>query len=385
MKAAAVLVAFLLAGTPAWAQTVADQTVADQAAAASSALQSAIADLQTAERAKDRVAALSETIRAYELGLAALRQALRQAQDRDGNLTRALDAKRTEIAQLLGVLSQIGTETGPLLLLHPDGPLDAVRSGMILSDVTPALQREADALRQDLQELADLRSLQAQANETLINGLGAAQSARTALSQAMSDRTDLPHRFTEDPETLRNLVESADTLDALAAGLSLPDEDDGSAADFGNRKGQLPLPVLGRVIRQAGEVDPSGVQRPGITIATRGQALVTSPTAATIRYRGPLLDYGNVMILEPGLGYLLVVAGCETLYGEVGDVIPAGAPLGLMGGGLAESGTETLQLADETGQRETETLYLELRLGAKPVDPAEWFAGTTPPSTPTGD
>jgi len=114
------------------------------------------------------------------------------------------------------------------------------------------------------------------------------------------------------------------------------------------------------------------VRRPGILIAARPQALVTAPWPATIRYRGPLLDYGNVMILEPGAGYLLVLAGLGTVYGETGEVVAAGAPLGLMGGeprpaGPAASGGEG------AGARDTETLYLELRQGAEPVDPADWF------------
>ena len=62
--------------------------------------------------------------------------------------------------------------------------------------------------------------------------------------------------------------------------------------------------------------------------------MVISPWAATIRYTGPLLDYGNVMILEPGGGYLLVLAGLEQVYGTVGDVVARGAALGLMGGFL---------------------------------------------------
>lgn len=377
--------ALILASCLALGPMAAAQTVADQATAAATALQQAIGGLQEAERAKDRVAALTETIRAYEQGLSALREALRQAQDREAALTRQFENQRARVSQLLAVLSRIETETGPLLLLHPDGPLDTVRSGMILSDVTPALQSDVDRLRADLQELADLRRLQTQANETLLQGLGAAQTARTALSQAISDRTDLPRRFTEDPETLRSLVENADTLEALAAGLALPETGGQSGSDFVAAKGALALPVQGSLIRRAGEADPMGVRRPGLTFATRAQALVTSPVAATIRYRGPLLDYGNVIILEPGLGYLLIVAGCETLYGEVGEVIAAGAPIGLMGGGLPETGADATDLSEGAGQRETETLYLELRLGAKPVDPAEWFAATAKAPTPLGD
>jgi murein hydrolase activator len=361
------------------------ETVAGQASAAAEALHVAIGRLQEAERARDRVSALTQTIKAYEEGLSALREALRQAQDREATLTRQFDAQRAKVAQLVAVLSRIETETGPLLLLHPDGPLETVRSGMILAEVTPALQSEVDVLRLNLQELSDLRGLQARANETLLQGLGAAQSARTALSQAMSDRTDLPRRFTEDPETLRILVQNADTLEALAAGLALPQGEGQDGEGFVAAKGKLVLPVQGTLIRLADEADPTGVRRPGLTFATRAQALVISPVAATIRYRGPLLDYGNVIILEPGLGYLLIVAGCETLYGEVGEVIAAGAPIGLMGGGLPETSAEAAGSSEGAGQRETETLYLELRLEAKPVDPAEWFAVTSKAPTPLGD
>ncbi|MEO6298540.1 MAG: peptidoglycan DD-metalloendopeptidase family protein, partial [Paracoccaceae bacterium] len=198
-----------------------------------------------------------------------------------------------------------------------------------------------------------------------------AQDARTALSQAMSDRTELPKRFAEDPEALRVLLKSADTLDAFATGLS-PQET--AVQGFADARGILPWPALGRVILKSGETDAKGVTRPGVTVATRPHALVTSPWAATIRYRGPLLDYGNVMILEPGGGYLLILAGLETVYGDVGDVVAAGAPLGLMGGTTANGADILVPTTDGSGAGGSETLYLELRQGAEPIDPISWFA-----------
>ncbi len=83
------------------------------------------------------------------------------------------------------------------------------------------------------------------------------------------------------------------------------------------------------------------------------------------------------MILEPGDGYLLVIAGMETLYGEVGEVVAADAPLGLMGGPATASAEFSAGSADASGGRGTETLYMELRQGAVPVDPMQWFAGLT--------
>lgn len=349
------------------------QSVAEQAARASADLQAAVAALEAATEARDRVAALTQTIRAYEEGLAALRTALREAALREATLTRAFDLKRDSIGRLLGVMATMEANPGPLLLLHPEGALGTARSGMVMSEVTPALQAEAQALRAELQELSDLRALQVAAGETLEAGLLAAQTARTELSQAMSDRTDLPRRFTEDPDTLRGLLESADTLDAFAAGLTA---DATATPGFADQQGRLPLPVLGTILRRPGEADPAGSRRPGVTLATQGGALVTAPWPATIRFRGPLLDYGNVMILEPGDGYLLVLAGLDVLYGEVGEVVPLGAPLGLMGGALAVNGEFTTPAPDGSGGRDTETLYMELRLGAAPVDPLPWFTGT---------
>ncbi len=365
IRAAALL---LLLAAPAGAQTV-----AQQAAQAAADLQASVTALQEATEARDRVAALSRTIRAYEQGLAALRAALREAALREATLVRAFDAKRDGIGRLLGVLATMEANPGPLLLLHPEGALGTARSGMLMAEVTPALQAEALALKAELQELADLRALQLSAGQTLEAGLAAAQIARTELSQAISDRTDLPLRFTEDPEALRGLLESADTLDAFAAGLP-PDPQAG--ASFAARKGQLPLPALGTLLRRPDEADAAGVRRPGLTLATQARALVAAPWPATVRYRGPLLDYGNVMILEPGDGYLLVLAGLGTLYGEVGEVVAAGAAVGLMGGPASASEEFMAPSADGSGGRDTETLYIELRRGAAPVDPMDWFAAT---------
>ncbi|NCM96700.1 MAG: peptidoglycan DD-metalloendopeptidase family protein [Rhodobacterales bacterium] len=352
------------------------QSVAGQAGQAAADLQTAVAALDAAVGARDQVAALTRTIRAYEVGLGALRKGLREAAIREATLALLFEAKREQVAQLLGVLSRIEADPAPLLLLHPDGPLGLVRSGMLLADVTPALHAEAEALRADLAEIRDLKAVQAAAGQTLSDGLRAAQQARTILSQAISDRTDLPKRLTDDPEALKRLLASADTLDAFAAGLAPSVTEAEGMRDFAAAKGTLPLPVLGAVVRRAGEADAAGVRRPGLLLATRPRALVTTPWAATIRYRGPLLSYANVIIIEPGDGYLLILSGLDTVYGEVGEVIAAGAPLGLMGGAGPEAVEFLVTAQDGGGVQGTETLYMELRQGAKPVDPAPWFAAT---------
>lgn len=354
-----------------WAQDGAG--VAQDAARAADDLALAVEALNAASAAQDQIAALTQTIRAYENGLAALREALRQSQQREAELRRDFAQQQGEIAQLLAVLSRIEAEPAPTLLLHPNGPIGTVRAGMIVAEVTPALQAKAEKLRAALAELEQLRVLQISAGQTLTRGLDAAQSARSDLATALADRTQLPRRFTEDPKVLGDLLQSADTLDAFAAGLAL---DPQATAGFASAKGSIDLPALGTILLRPGEVDARGIARPGLTMATRPAALVTAPWAATIRYRGPLLDYGNVMILEPGDGYLLILAGLSDVFGEVGEIVTKGAALGLMGG--QENDSADLLAPAQTGgpARESETLYIELRLGAKAIDPTDWFAAT---------
>jgi septal ring factor EnvC (AmiA/AmiB activator) len=365
---AALFLTLALAAAPLGA---AAETVAEAAARTSQELISAVDALGAAEKGKDRISALTQTIRAYEDGLAALREALRQTVLRQDQIAQRFAQQRDQIAQLLGVLSRIDGDDGPLLLIHPSGPLGTVRSGMMLADVTPALQAEADRLGAELGELQELRTLQAEAGRVLTTGLAAATDARSALSTAISDRTELPRKFTEDTEELRRLLESADTLEALAGGLAL---DADRASGFEAAKGTLELPVRGRVLLHPGETDSRDVVRPGYMFLTRANALVTAPWPATIRYRGPLLDYGNVMVLEPGDGYLLILGGLDRVFGEVGEVVATGAALGLMGG--TEAGTADLLATTREGGAadETERLYLELRRGSDAIDPTEWFA-----------
>lgn len=356
--------------------TFAEQGPADAALAASDRLEQASVLLEQASGSRDQVAALTETVQAYEEGLIALRDGLRRATVRQQALETELNAKRAEIGRLLGVLETMGRAPAPLLLLHPSGPTGTARSGMILAEVTPALKAEADALRSQLEEVAVLRQLQDNAAETLRKGLDGAQRARAELSAAIQDRTDLPQRFTEDPVQTALLIASTETLDAFASGLAetVSDLPQSAAPDATDLKGALSLPVQGRIVWGYNEEDLGGMKRPGIILGAQPRSLVTTPVAATVRFRGPLLDFGNVIILEPAADVLFIFAGLAEVFGEAGQILPAGAPIGLMGGEIPPVDAILTETNAGSGPRATESLYLEVREGQGPVDPATWFA-----------
>lgn len=353
----------------------AQSDAAEQARLAMADLEAASAQLDAANGARDRVLALTQTIQAFETGLGAMREGLRQAAINEAQLSKKLQARDGEVAQLLGVLQSIGGTPSPTQFLHPGGPLGTARAGMLLAELTPALNTRADTLRQDLQEIQTLRLLQADAAQRLQDGLTEIQRARTDLNQAMANRTDLPKRFTEDPVRTAILISTSETLAGFASGLSemTAEQVDPAPMDFEGRIGDLPWPAQGLILRRANETDAAGVTRPGIILATRPRAIVTTPTAATIRYTGPLLDLGNVIILEPRANTLFVLVGLETVYGLAGQVIGAETPIGLMGGPVVASGDALSPNGDGGGVERSETLYIEVRENNIPQDPENWF------------
>lgn len=374
MRCLALLLALLCAAP---APLAAETDPAHVARRAAGQIEAAAQALEAARSARDRVRALTRVIQAYEEGLNALRSGLRLAARQEQALRLKFDAQREDISRMTGVLASIGQAQAPLLMLHPSGALDTARSGIMLADVTPALQARADELKSEINEIALLNALQIEARDSLADALDGARQARLDLSLAVADRTDLPKRIAADPERMDALRASAVSLSEFAAGLRHLAAGGDPGMDIASIQGELALPVDGNVLRQFNEPDPAGVARPGLLIATQPGALVTAPSAATLRYVGPFLDYGNVIILEPSAEILMVFAGLGTVYGDTGDIIQAGAPIGLMPGEIPQAGEFLAALDQGSGRVRDQTLYIEVRDGESAVDPAIWFALTT--------
>jgi septal ring factor EnvC (AmiA/AmiB activator) len=356
MKLAALLICL---GAPVFGQS-ADIAARDAIAQ----LQAAQNRLDGAGNARDQIAALTQTVQAYEAGLAAARTGLRQLQGQETALTTDLDARREELGVLIGALATMTKTPAPVSRSQPQTPIDTVRAGMLAADVTQALKAAADDLNAQIGQVQELRDLRQETTETLTAGMQSAQSARAALGLAISARTDLPSRFADDPVHAALLMSGADTLGAFADALavSLPDSDTILTA-----QGNLPLPVAGLVQPQSGD-------DAGVYIATAPQALVAAPTDATILYTGPLLGDLNVVILEPAPDIVFIFAGLETLYGRAGQIVSVGAPLGIMGGNATEVNGILTENAGDDGDAGAVPLYLEVRDGQSSVSPDAWFA-----------
>jgi septal ring factor EnvC (AmiA/AmiB activator) len=246
---------------------------------------------------------------------------------------------------------------------------------MMLSEITPGLQKQAEALRFQLEELASIQVTQQIAQDDLSEGLKGLNKARVELSQAIASRTDLPQRILDDPEHVQRLSQTSKTLESFATALSNQDigVTPSTILSFEDGIGQIPLPANGRVFRKFNQTDAAGIERPGILLATPALSLLTAPWASTVRYSGPFLDYGNVIILEPAPDYLIVLSGMSRIYVVAGDIVSKNDPIGLMSGKELELGDLLVEVSQASETLAQETLYIEIRKNGQPIDPIDWF------------
>jgi len=127
------------------------------------------------------------------------------------------------------------------------------------------------------------------------------------------------------------------------------------------------MPVNGVKIRDFGSADGVGGSQKGLSVATRPGAPVPSPCDGWVVYAGPFRSYGQLLILNAGGGYHVLLAGMERVSVDLGQFVLTGEPVAAMGGpGPRVSNAGSNQ----------PILYVEFRKDGTPIDPGPWWAVT---------
>jgi septal ring factor EnvC (AmiA/AmiB activator) len=355
----------------------AEPSATDQIARARALLARADEALRGAREDETRLAALGQAVSAQEAALAALRAGLRGLARAERDATGRLDAQFEPLGRLLSALQSLARAPRSALLAVRGGPLEASRAAMLMAALAPELDRRAAALERDIAALRTLRRAQEEARGDAGAALAGLQELRAATTEALGrrNRAGLASRSDLRRQASAAAAHARD-LGGLAAGLKAAGLDRPPGAAFADAKGTLPPPVAGRVAARFGAPDPWGRPGRGWSFEAADFAQVTAPWDATVRYAGPLIDYGQVVVLEPGPDYLVVLAGLGQTGREAGETVLAGERLGDMGGPPPTVEQFLLDAAAEDGQIRRKTLYVEIRRSGEPLDPANWFDPT---------
>jgi murein hydrolase activator len=344
-------------------------------------------------------------LRAVEGLIADTEARLKPLDESERSIRRSLDSRREAVAEVLAALQRIGRLPPPAILVSPEDALQSVRTAMLLGAVLPEMRGRAEAVAADLDDLIRVRREIAQEKARLERSVAALAEERQRLTALVGERqkrqSDAERALDAERQRAVSLARQADNLKDLigrvehnldsanraarAAGRSGEDEktkdsrsnlavlkDPGRltpAIAFVAARGHLPLPVNGVRLRDFGAPDSLGGTEKGLTIATRAGAQVTAPCDGWVVYAAPFRNYGQVLILNAGGGYHIVLAGMERISVDVGQFVLTGEPVAIMGSGLHAAAT----LASGSNQP---VLYVEFRKDGTPVDPSPWWAAS---------
>ncbi|MFN0218813.1 MAG: peptidoglycan DD-metalloendopeptidase family protein [Hyphomicrobium sp.] len=138
------------------------------------------------------------------------------------------------------------------------------------------------------------------------------------------------------------------------------------AIPFATAHAKLPLPAHGRRALNFGERTQYGGQSKGLVLETRSGAQITSPCDGWIVYAGEFRSYGQLLIINAGEGYHILLAGMSQIDVQPGQFVLAAEPVGTMSGDAKKS--------PSTPQTEAPVLYVEFRKDGRPIDPDPWWA-----------
>jgi Membrane-bound metallopeptidase len=326
----------------------------------------------------------AKTERKLSEDISRIEERLTDLLDQETALRRSLMDRRGILAEVLGALQRMGLNPPPAILVRPEDALASVRSAILLGAVVPELRKETDALVADLQDLSKvMESIRTEQDRLLARRTEQAEEhQRLSLLLKEKERlqAEAESNFEAERKQAEDLASRAKNLQELIASLeekihSLRKSREASRPGipltetlaFSKKKGLLPLPVAGTFRSRYGDDDGYGSPLKGDILRTQSGAIVTAPVDATVLYAGPFRSYGQLLILDPGDGYHIVMMGMARLNVSLGQSVLAGEPVGVMGE------TRLASIAATSFDGTTPELYVEFRKDGKPVDPKPWW------------
>ncbi|MBV9559273.1 MAG: peptidoglycan DD-metalloendopeptidase family protein [Bradyrhizobium sp.] len=356
------------------------------------------------DRAKlnQRVIEIASQVRTVEGNISDAEGRLRTLDQREDQLRGSLTSRRSEVVEVLAALQRAGRRSPPALLIRPDDALQSLRTAMLFGAVVPDLRARAERLATDLGELVALRKSineehdrlaiardslksdqvqlaalieQRQRKQAVMEKDMEAEGARAvAFAKQIDDLQGLISKMEQDVRSAARAAASATLQGAPAPPSGKPDlaalrnpGRQSPAIAFASAKGMFSFPVNGTKIHDFGASDGAGGIEKGISLAARAGAQVTTPCDGWVVYAGPFRSYGQLLILNAGGGYHVLIAGMERISVNIGQFVQTGEPVATMG---STSQVASI-LAANAGQP---VLYVEFRKDGTPIDPGPWWA-----------
>jgi murein hydrolase activator len=368
----------------------------------SSDKQSALAtDIETATKAQaeisDKLIVLAKTLESQQTAVQTADAKLKKLGAESIVIRSTLAEKQDQLSELLAGLQRLEQNPPPALVVEPQNILQALRGAMMFGAVVPEMRDQALDLQNNLHRLEAIKSETEDAKKSQEQALAALAISQSELVKLQAEKKASAINSAKDLEAeKRRAVELASQAKNLKQLLAALEEEkiraeaiktaEAKALELDERKkreallrpmmvftqahGKIEYPVQGDKLKQFGDDNGLGGTLDGLAIATAPDSNVISPVDGRVEFAGPFRSYGQLLILNVGEGYLVLLAGMNQISAEIGQSIRAGEPLGHMG-----KGPSSVALIGSETNNAQPVLYIEFRKNNDPVDPSPWWVG----------
>ncbi len=359
-------------------------------------------------------------VQASEAKLSETEAKLTELTDQVTVIRNSITERKETIVKMLSAMQRIGRTPPPAIVTRRDDALAMVRSAMLLAEVFPELKYQADNLSQELDGLVTLENgirEQRDAEKGATDSLAAEQSRidqlleekKTKLAQSEVELAATRQAAEQQAAAVTELNDLIARLDQQIAKAQVAQYDAEVAAEqalrareqqralatpgneavveikpestkvafaspsrmkpampFEAAKGTLALPAQGKRLKQFGDADGVGGTVKGISLQTRGEARIIAPADGWVVYAGTFRSYGQLLIINAGGGYHVLLAGMGRVDVSLGQFVLAGEPIAVMGAAPPAS-----QGGNDSSRP---VLYVEFRKDGRPIDPGPWWA-----------
>ena len=307
---------------------------------------------------------------------------LGQFQQQSKQLSREMQEQQLQLARLLHQQYLGGRQEYFILLLNNHDPNQAARELQYYEYIAQSratwlknmrgnlakLNAVTAQARQKNNELAALQAEQTLQKQSLLKEKNAKQQVLRKIALQLKQQRQEIGRLQRDENRLAKLLEKLTRI--VAKPKASPPQKNNStsvepirSAPFLSFKGKLPLPVKGRITNKFGSRRPdSPVLWKGLFVQAAASQAVNAVAPGRVIFADWLRGFGNLLIIDHGLGYMSLYGNNETLYKQVGDDLQAG---------------DTIAAVGNSGGNENYGLYFELRHEGIPLDPAKWVKGSS--------
>lgn len=286
----------------------------------------------------------------------------------EADLRMKIGSNQQSLTRLLSALQSYQRDPPPALLVSPRSARDAVNAAILMRAITPELQRRAKAFADESRRLNALRRDILIADGEFLGAEHDVADRRAEIDAVAEEKARIEERaypqMAETAAAAQRIGTLAGSVDELVKGVVTPDATQEAAVASGAMK--LSPPVEGAPRRRFGDDFPPHGKSQGWSWSAAPGSTVVSPIAGRVAYAGPLKGWGFVMILRSAAGYHLVLAGLDRMSTHAGGEVAAGEPVARVARPAA-TGPGQSSAAPE--------LYMEVRHGAEPVDPARFLPG----------